>query len=114
MKRICEECGQEFEPKAACQKYCCQKCRDINYAKLRQQEKTLICEWCEREFKSLRKKRFCSTQCRNSSNAKIPEYIEVPKPKKTKPQKKKTLAEVTRLATEAGLSYGQYVALNRI
>lgn len=117
MTRNCEECGKEFEAKVAAQRYCCQKCRDIRYARIRGTgvEKTLTCEWCGKQFQSARKKKYCSKQCRSSFNSSIPDYIDVvPKRKKTKSKKENSLAKINALAKQAGLSYGQYVALNRI
>ena len=92
-------CGAEFERKYFSQKHCSDKCR-IKWSYSRRAKdniKTYTCEWCGLLFDSDRKRKFCSDKCR------LIAY------KKRKSKNDNGLDQITKLAREAGLSYGQYV-----
>ena len=96
MKFYCDLCGIKFESKSGNTKYC-PECRE------KRKEKPLAeCQECGRIFrKGHRNMKYCP-ECRANWG------------RKKKPAKKRapvlTLAQVCKLAREAGLSYGQYVA----
>lgn len=97
----CRCCGVEFEPKTNAQVHCSVKCRvKYNKYKSRIRYKTYACNWCGKVFDSEKKKKYCSDDCRLIAN----------RMKKNKALKhNNSIEEIARLATEAGLSYGQYV-----
>jgi hypothetical protein len=68
-------------------------------------EKICVCENCGKEFTTMRRKSYCSNECRFEANGQ--------KRKKANQMKfkpKYTLAQVNALARAEGLTYGQYMA----
>ena len=104
VKCLC--CGKEFVREHNAQKHCSAKCRiawnTSKEAKAKYNIKMYTCSWCGITFESPQKKKYCSDECRVLSY----------KGKRKKPKRQTALSiqEVSKLAREAGLSYGQYVA----
>lgn len=66
------------------------------------------CKHCKKIFKpNHASKAYCSIECRNAYNRERARLAEAAKRQKKK--KKQTLAEITRAAKAAGMSYGKYV-----
>jgi hypothetical protein len=68
--RKCDHCGDEFKAPYYYKKIYCSKLCNYRAAEIRWQSrqspaklKGLSCEWCEKEFESSRKKRFCCLKC---------------------------------------------------
>ena len=97
----CKCCGKEFIRQTNAQKHCSEKCRrKANLPKKILEEQT--CQWCGKKFFYVRKKKFCSVECREKSQGKRSRKIETVIPSMT-------LQQVAKASREAGLSYGQYV-----
>lgn len=106
-KKACEWCGKAFETIHNGQKYCSAECgKEMYKVRMYKTERVLVCGWCEKEFVSMRKKTYCSNECRYEANGR--KRKQTAKSKKTKP--KFTLAQVNAMARAEGLSYGQYMA----
>lgn len=83
-------------------------------------EKIRTCPICGREFVTERR-RYCSESCSREARIEYQkkanrEMSRKPRPvsavPRVKPKKASSLQELARKAREAGMSYGQYVALN--
>jgi endogenous inhibitor of DNA gyrase (YacG/DUF329 family) len=78
------------------------------------------CEICGTEFEAWNStQRLCSKKCRNKDSKKYyQEYYAVYKPivAETKPKTvlTKTASDIAAEARKVGMSYGQYVALNKL
>ena len=108
----CEWCEKPYEPTGNAQKYCCTNCnRKAHNARMYNKDKVCICEVCEKEFTTLRRKSYCSNACRMVANGRGLKEKKAAQ-KKTKP--KMTLAQVNALARAEGLTYGQYMARHYI
>ena len=99
----CRNCGKVFVPQTNAQKHCSVKCRrQYNKLKAKVRYKTYACSWCGIVFEAEQRRKYCTKECRLLANNRL------------KKRKKKNvnvgIVEVTRLANEAGLTYGQYVA----
>lgn len=107
IKKACEWCGKAFETIRYQQKYCSAECaKEMYKARAYKTEKVCVCGFCEKEFKTMRVKTYCSNECRYAANG---QKKEVNKDKgKTKP--KVSLAELNARARAEVLSYGQYMA----
>ena len=104
----CPVCGKEFEIKTNRQ-YCSEEC------KKKSKMKTIVCEVCGKTVLTSTRRKYCSEECGNiAKNEKNRERDRYRDRRKKKPPVKSNsaLAEVTRAARDAGLSYGQYVAMN--
>lgn len=114
-KKNCKLCEKEFMQRASNQIYCSMECKKkafegkYKYVREKPQIKKYICHYCGKEFESERKKMYCSIKCRSKANSPYARKDEFELTTLLKPIHKKTLSEVARLATEAGLTYGQYV-----
>lgn len=105
--KACNWCGNVFAPTHNRQTYCSADCaKEMYKARIYKTERVLVCECCEKEFTAMRKRTYCSNECRYEANGR--KRKQKPKSKKTKP--KYTLAQVNALARSEGLSYGQYMA----
>lgn len=103
----CLGCGTNFVRKKSAQKYCSAKCRKKQYTKPHviekyKQPKMFECAWCGIFFETDHKEDYCSEECRIKAGNR--------KNRRRKSQKTIKLEQVAKLAREAGLSYGQYVA----
>lgn len=87
-EKICTVCGKTFIPKAGNQRYCSERCKtecsEIAKAKHRERKREYMREYHLRKRAEDRQK---------------------------KATKKKSIGELSRLASEAGMSYGKYVAM---
>ena len=106
----CKACGNEFITKYNAKKYCNEKCRAKNIVRLKSNSK-YKCEFCGEIFTSGRKRKYCNDNCRLKANGQRKE-LSIVSQKIEKP--KYSLAEVSKMALEAGLTYGQYVAKYQI
>ena len=74
--------------------------------------KTLVCSYCGNSFKQLTYKQiYCNSDCRNGVNNKKR------RDRRAGTRKKKGISELHRLAREsreAGMTYGQYVAMKGV
>ena len=106
MKRalVCPVCGKEFVTDKNAKKYFSPKCRrKANSSGADSEAREFLCSWCGKSFVSLRRKKYCSNNCRMCANgkaSKINKKISAPL---------LTLSQVAFLSRSAGLSYGQYV-----
>lgn len=98
--KICPICKNNFETDRNAKRYCSDECHKKS---LQKPERTFVCECCGKDFKSVRKRRFCEPACRDYSAGRAP--VEKGKKKKTA-----SLSEVLAKAKAEGLTYGQYVA----
>lgn len=76
-------------------------------------EKEFYCQFCGKSFfAKTNGRKYCCRECMKKSWAKEKEAkaAEETAVRKTKKREKMTLAEVCRAASEAGMSYGQYVS----
>lgn len=99
----CKACGNKIITKYNAKKYCDEICRK-NYAKQLKESTKYKCALCGKEF--ARKRKYCSPECRQKANGQMKDQIEYNK--KTIP--KYSLIEVSKLAKELNISYGQCVA----
>ena len=82
----------------------------------------MICPHCGNVFIAKtrgRNKKYCSDKCRRSFGSGQKSYWEKDEEVKTENKPKKvatgsSIAEISRLAREAHMTYGQYVAVNHI
>lgn len=115
MKLYCTRCGKEFEAKSRLFLYCSMECkkaaRKSNYTK---KEILKKCAYCGKDFQtSYARKVYCSSDCAIAAEKeRRKERNYKPKPKKKEQPKKQTLSlkDVDKLASEEGLTYGQWVA----
>ena len=98
--KLCPICKNNFETDRNAKMYCSDECLKISK---RKSERTFVCENCEKEFKSIRKRKFCTPTCRDYSAGRVPV-------KKGKKKKTASLSDILTKAKEEGLTYGQYVA----
>lgn len=100
--KICPYCLKQFEATSNAVKFCSPTCKE--QYKILSKKKRCVCSWCNKTFFTMRKKTYCSEDCRLYANArkseKTVEYHFKPR---------LSLAEVARLATECGMTYGKYV-----
>ena len=75
-------------------------------------KKVKICEVCKQPFiPGAGGQVYCSKECRNrAAYLRNREVYPVYKEQKKKEKRKSQVAEINRLAREAGMSYGQYTA----
>ena len=102
---ICKMCGKEFERTHNAQKHCSVKCRRKYYSKKEvikkyQLNKQQTCSWCGIIFEAEQKRKYCSDECRHLANG----------IGKRETKYNFALGNIAKLAREAGLSYGKYVA----
>lgn len=100
----CKTCGNKFITKYNAKKYCDEICRK-NYAKHLKESTKYRCALCGKEFTGKRK--YCSPECRQKANGRMKDQIQYNN-KKTRP--KYSIVEVSKLAKELNISYGQCVA----
>ena len=100
--KICPVCLKLFSTEKNAVKFCSTQCSD-EYKKLSKRKKC-VCAWCNKTFYTMRKRTYCTENCRMYANARISETV-IKKP----PKPKVSLAEVARLANECGITYGKYV-----
>ena len=74
--------------------------------------KVKICEVCKEPFATnCGSQIYCSPKCRNrAAHLRNRNVYPVYNEQKQKPKRKSQVAEINRLAREAGMSYGQYTA----
>ena len=74
--------------------------------------KVKICEICKEPFLAKKGSQiYCSVPCRNRATyLRYRDTYSVHTEQKKKPKRKSQVAEINRLAREAGMSYGQYTA----
>ena len=102
----CEWCEKEFTTKHNAQKFCNANCnRKAQNAKQYNAIKVCVCACCEKEFTTLRRRTYCSDECRLFADGRGKKER-----KKQKAAPKLTLAEVNARARAEGLTYAQYVA----
>lgn len=104
--KICITCGKEYIPNNSCQKHCSEACRRKAYAdynKMRNKNREFKCAWCGKTFISDYRREYCTSECRKAANNRD-------KKKRRSNKKNNSLMQVVKLAREAGLTYGQYVA----
>ena len=108
----CQLCGGVFTTRHNSQQYCCKSCAntakaDRNYDARKASVFKLTCAMCEKPFTNIRKRTYCSTECRLQANGRGGRL----KPKDKKAEKPNmTIAEVCVAARQQGMTYGQYVA----
>ena len=105
--RICKSCGKSFTTNANARMFCNSQC-----AKAKKEKKVkqpilwhYTCSWCGCKFKAEKKRKYCTEDCRQISYGR----------KKGRTQAKQpnlSIDDITKLANEAGLSYGQYCIKN--
>lgn len=103
-KKVCADCGKDFESEYKSAVYCSKNCREMRsiikdregYQKRRNTEVEKKCTVCGKIFIKSRTSvaEVCSKEC-----------------KEKKKNTKTGIDETNRSAREAGLSYGKYVAL---
>ena len=98
--KLCPICKNNFETDRNAKMYCSDECKKKS---LQKPERTFVCQCCGKDFKSVRKRKYCDPSCRSYFEGKLP-LIE----KKNKP--KHSLSDILTKAREEGLTYGQYVA----
>lgn len=70
--------------------------------------KKLVCYFCLEEFESSRRKKYCSSECRiEAQKGKV-------MPLRQKVMPKYSIAQIAKMANEAGMSYGEYVAEHKL
>lgn len=74
--------------------------------------KVKLCEICKQPFLAYRSSQlYCSQPCRNrAAYNRLRDIYPVHTEQKKKDKRKSQVAEINRLAREAGMSYGQYTA----
>ena len=118
MKCANPQCGEEFFPSVARQKYCSKACWTSDYYHRPLHKVTsATCVICGKEFKPCNYlQKYCSPECymvseKKRNRRKAIERVK-PKPKpKTKPKPAKTLEQWAREAAECNLDYGTYRGL---
>ena len=76
--KICPICKNDFERKYNSQKYCSSNCSNIARAKSAQKpERTFVCQCCGKDFKSVRKRKYCDPACRDYSEGRLPKVKKV-------------------------------------
>lgn len=110
--QACEWCGEPFVAIRYNQKCCTRECAyELYKARVYKTEKTCICGYCEKEFKTMRKRTYCSSECRIAANGQKQRVADRKlKAKRDKSKPKFTLAQVNAMARAEGLTYGQYMA----
>ncbi len=108
MKRVCKECGKEFETNYSRKIYCSYECQRealkiMNRKRVSEFQKKYrnTCRWCKTEFRGGRSQRYCSPDCKAAARE-----------KRAAEKRGGVGSELTRIAAEArkaGMSYGQYV-----
>lgn len=115
---VCEICGKELTGKK--RKFCSNECRIIAQGSVDK-----FCVICGKLLTGNRHC-FCSKECFEKAkasgrykydNKSNKERFKKPTPepkKRGRPKKPRTFAEICKAAREKGLSYGQYVAMNKL
>ncbi len=109
--KICPICLKEFTTSLNAKKSCSEWCRK----KARKNEdipklKECVCGWCGGTFLSLRRKVYCSNECRMFANGRY----SMPKPVEKPKEPAMSLEQTVALARLAGLSYGEYVQKHNV
>ena len=98
--RICKCCGKSFTTNSNARMYCNSQC-----AKAKKVKQPILwsytCNWCGLKFKAERKRKYCTEDCRERSYGRRKGRTHTEQPDLS-------IAEINRLAKEAGLSYGKY------
>lgn len=123
MKKICLECGKSFETFRPEAKYCCDRCRDRSYYKIRKARKPKtekpkkICIGCGKLFTpTINAQKFCSKKCRdeqyNQSIRTIKKPIPIiPEKVFSYKDRQNRFNEMAAIQQKTGVSYGLQVAL---
>lgn len=103
-EKVCAICGKKFIGGNSA-KYCSKECRiEMGYRRIKERRpKVFTCEYCGMMFHGDRRNKYCSVECRRKADG----------GRNVKRKKKKTemsIDQVAKLAREAGLTYGVYVA----
>lgn len=102
--KVCPVCGKKFERQYNAQKHCSAKCRRKYYSqksvKAKYNIKKYECNWCGISFEAEQKRKYCTEECRKYANGRG----------RRKSKNTASLEQIIKLANEAGLTYGQYVA----
>lgn len=108
----CPTCGKEFTTDKNAKKFCSDVCRYRSYAVSRSPKAR--CPICGRTF-TLSKVRleYCSVACRDKAHRQELQKQYAVRPAIERRKRIKTslsLTEIAKLAREAGMTYGEYVA----
>ena len=97
---ICKMCGKEFERTHNAQTHCSVECRKKYTRKNCVPLKPFTCSWCGVVFEAKARRTYCTHECRKRASG----------IGKRETKYNFALGNIAKLAREAGLSYGQYVA----
>ena len=114
----CEFCGEEFETYNNRQVFCCRDCAYESAKEKRKKGKSDapygygICRVCGKRFeKKNSTHKYCSSSCSEKAKRKK-QYEEFKSGEESRVEgvRGKSIAEIVKAATKAGMSYGMYVA----
>lgn len=119
----CQICGKPFFGNTRSCKYCSEACRQEAdrrhgreyYAKNRQKPlPMIICLECNKPFPAERHAKYCPECKRAKAKAEYNELMKyMPKRARPQPKPKLSVSQIDKLAREAGMSYGHYIATHR-
>jgi predicted nucleic acid-binding Zn ribbon protein len=93
-------------------KYCSKKCANAAYYKHQRETNPSYCIVCGQLISNIKYRKYCSEECKKKgiqmNNKKFYENLRKEKEKRQK-KNAMVLSEISRLAREEGLTYGQYV-----
>lgn len=98
----CVICGKPFRHTNPRAKTCSHECR-LEYRK----QQTQVCVYCGKEFIGSESQTYCSDECRQKGRAM----------RRSAPKHRNTMAKLKDIALKAyqqGLSYGEYVAREKV
>lgn len=111
VKRICPNCKKTFITQKNAKVFCTKRCAKYLVKKKQKINKFHLCQWCAGKFRpSEYRTKFCSCSCRGS----FVEALSLLRRQNIRKKAKNSTSEIERRSRRAGLSYGVYVAVNKL